>query len=160
MSLDWTKIPALNWTEIAALIALVISVINIYFNWKNSKKTSFINTVTSERVIWIKNVRVNIAKFVGFSYHWAATAGIDAKKKQEILEELDRLRFLIKLQLNPRDEHYAKISELIDEIPDLANPDKKDELKIAIDSLVAECQALLKDEWETVKKESIQGNLS
>ena len=51
----------------------------------------------------------------------------EQEKSQENLEKIDKLRHLIRLQLNPNDEHDKKIENLIHEIPKLAVPDRSTE---------------------------------
>lgn len=99
-----------HWEEIAAILAVVVSVFSIWNAYRIHKKTSFINIVTSERVKRIDKLRGNISSFCGLSYHWALTnKNIEPQKNQEIVEEFDKLRSLIKLQLNPKEEEYESI---------------------------------------------------
>jgi hypothetical protein len=59
--------------------------------------------------------------------------------------------------LNPEGLNDKKIIELIDKIPDLTGD--RQELNDAMAELINTSQLLLKEEWEKVKKESIEGNL-
>ena len=75
----------------------------------------FINTVTAERVKWIGNLRGNISAFSGL-IHYFAYSIVPRKedrtgKAEEIVRDLDNLRYLIKLQLNPTDD--KEIMELL-----------------------------------------------
>lgn len=149
----------IDWYAVGILATFAIGVWNVINTWRVSKKTAFINTVTSERVKWIDKVRQNISSFCGLSHHWALTQDITQGKRQEILEQLDKLRWEIKLQLNPKEPIYSAIAEQIDKIPDLSSFEKQEELKKAITELIKISQALLKDEWEKVKEESVSGNL-
>ena len=54
----------------------------------------------------------------------------------------------------------GKIQSLIADIPGLTHESKRNELKIALDSLTVRTQLLLKAEWEKVKREAEHGNLS
>lgn len=153
-----------SWTDFIAVLALVVSAISILLNFRLNKKTLFINTVTAERVKWLDKLRKNISSFCGLSYHWALTENkLDPKKRQEILEELDKLRWEIRLQLNPfnpkEKEIYEKIIEHLEKIPDLANPQQIAKLKDSINSLISVSQKLLKNEWEKVKDEAEKGRL-
>jgi len=134
----------------------LLGVWNIINNYHIGKKTAYINTVTSERVKWIGKVRDNISTFCGLSHHWTLTQEISQEKRQEILEKLDKLRWEIKLQLNPYEKIYSKIAEQIDKIPDLSS---HDEVATSIAELIKVSQTLLKDEWEKVKEEAVMGNL-
>ena len=74
--------------------------------------------------------------------------------------QVDHLRHVIKLRLNPDGMADRKIAALIDKIPDLTHESKHEELKKAIRELISETQAMLKAEWEKVKEESEKGNIS
>ena len=77
----------------------------------------------------------------------------------DLLKEVDRLRHVIRLRLNPGGTHDVKIQALIAEIPMLTGPNNKMELKSALDDLTVTTQLLLKEEWEKVKQEAERGNL-
>jgi len=140
-------------------ITFLVSVASLFVGLRNSKKTLFINSVTASRVKWIDTVRNSIAEFCGLTLHLALTE-IDEKEKRQIIEKIDRLRFLIKLQLNRSDKFDKRIIDKINLIPDLTDPRKINELEKEIDELIIQTQDLLKLEWEGVKEETKKGNLS
>jgi hypothetical protein len=49
---------------------------------------------------------------------------------------------------------------LIDEIPHYTAPERQKELVNALERMTRATQALLKEEWEKVKQESVHGPLS
>lgn len=140
-------------------ITFLVSSIGLYVSLRNTKKTLFINSITSSRIKWIEVVRKNISDYCGLVYHFVLTK-LDDSEKHKILEEIDRLRFLIKLQLNRDDRFDRKIMEKINLIPDLTTADKFDQLKKEIDELIELTQDLLKLEWEGAKLESMKGVLT
>ena len=149
---------------VGIIVTAIISIVNIINNHKNSKKTSFINTVTSERVKWLDKLRANISDFCGLTHTWTRMDKTDIPECTEILGEIDKLRYLIRLQLNPKEERGIPnadmvIETLISEIPKLTDISKRKELDIAMDKLVVTSQELLKYEWEKVKLESKNGEL-
>jgi hypothetical protein len=75
------------------------------------------------------------------------------------LKEIDRLRHVIRLRLNPAGPLDQRIEYLIDEIPKLTNITFRDRLTQALDELTTTTQKLLKEEWEKVKDEAERGNL-
>jgi septation ring formation regulator EzrA len=83
----------------------------------------------------------------------------DRPEASELLKQLDKLRHLIRLQLNPGGTHDQAIEALIARIPDLTHETQTEELKSALNDLVQVSQKLLKEEWEKVKGESMRGNL-
>jgi hypothetical protein len=151
---------------IGILLTFLVSICNLIHTWRISKKTLFINCVTAERVNWIKNVRVNIATFCGLThhFHWSQ---IDNRQKENILKQIDRLRMLIRLQLNPYKEHHKKIIDLVtNKIPDLAGKtggtvpiDEKAPIDKALDELVSASQLVVEEEWDRIKKEVRKGDI-
>ena len=149
---DIITIGGISLTFFVGFAGLIIGV-------KNSKKTIFINSVTASRTKWIDTIRNSIAEFCGLTHHFSLTPLTDSEKTQ-VIEKIDRLRFLIKLQLNRNDEFDKKIIQKIDIIPDLTDSKKINELEKEINELIELTQDLLKLEWEGVKEETKKGNLT
>lgn len=141
------------------LLTFIIGIWNLISNYRASRRTSFINTVTNQRVKWIEQLRQDIAAFCGLTYTWSISQMEDKPQKYDMLKEIDRLRHVIRLRLNPTGKHDMKIEELINRIPELTHVSKQDELKQSLNELLTTTQALLKEEWEKVKAESKQGDL-
>lgn len=116
--------------------------------------------MTSERVRWIGKLRDNISTFAGLIHYWVAGGVEDTAESNNVLREIDKLRYLIKLQLNPSGDYDTKIIDKINEIPNLTHQPDKSLLWNSIDELINDTQGLLKDEWEKVKKEVQNGALS
>ncbi|BCR04529.1 hypothetical protein DESUT3_15980 [Desulfuromonas versatilis] len=141
-----------------------ISIWNVINHYRLNKRTSFINTVTSERVKWLDKLRQNISSFCGLTHTWAMTDVKGKPEEFELLSQLDKLRYLIRLQLNPQvidgePNSDKKIEQLIAKIPDLTHESQQNELKTALNELITTSQILLKHEWEKVKAESKRGDL-
>jgi len=146
------------------VITAIIGIWNAVNHYKTNKKTTFINTVTSERVKWLDKLRQNISSFCGLTYTWTRSLHEEPKEEARLLEEIDKLRFLIRLQLNPQDVNGEpnvdkKIEILIAKIPELTDISFRDELDSAMEDLIIQSQTLLKDEWDKVKLESKNGDL-
>jgi hypothetical protein len=140
-------------------LTFLIGVWNLISNYRASRKTHFINTVTSQRVKWIEQLRQDISTFSGLTHTWCFSELEGKPEEYEILKEIDKLRHVIRLRLNPKGEYDKKIEELITKIPELTHISKRDELKQTLDELTRTTQSLLKEEWEKVKVESIKGDL-
>jgi hypothetical protein len=145
--------------SLGIIITLVIGFWNIINTYRISRRTSFINTVTNERIQRIERLRQNISSFCGLTHTWCWMSPDEQQKQTEIFRNIDKLRYLIRLQLSPEGKQELKIQELIAKIPDLTNEFQQYELMNAINELVSSTQLLLKEEWEKVKKESKCGDL-
>lgn len=147
------------WYAVGIIASLILGIWNIINSFLINKKSVFINSVTSERIKWIGKLRENISRFCGLTWLWVLTPNKDfePKDKQEIIKEIDTLRMMIKLQLNPDGVYDKKIIELLDHIPDL---EVHSQVSSAINELIHTTQFLLKEEWEKVKEEAKRGDLS
>lgn len=141
-------------------LTFLLGLWNLINNYFQTRKTSFINTVTKQRVEWLERIRQDVSRFCGLTHTWVFSSLEGKPEEFEVLKELDQLRHVIKLRLNPDDTPDRKIRALIDKIPDLTHESKHEELKLALKELTDETQTMLKNEWEKVKLESEKGNLS
>ena len=145
--------------SLGIILSFVLGVWNIVNNYRLSRRTAFINTVTAERVKWIEKLRKNISVFCGLSYTWRASRLEGKPGEQDVLKEIDKLRHLIRLQVNPEGTHDKEIERLIALIPELTHESHTDEFKKELNKLVEVSQKLLKEEWDKVKEESKRGDL-
>lgn len=141
------------------LVTFLLGMWNLVQGHRASQRASFINTVTAQRVLWLERVRQDISRFVGLTHSWTRTDEDDAKRRAELLSEIDQLRYLIRLRLNPRDVPDQKIMELVKLIPNLTDESDREELFEALERLNDAAQDMLKAEWEKVKEESKKGDL-
>ncbi|ANV88945.1 hypothetical protein [Picosynechococcus sp. PCC 7117] len=148
-----------TWYSVWILLTFLLGVGNLIYNYYNNKKTTFINTVTNQRIKWIELLRKEIGLFLGYTHTWCMTPIDDTAKKVEILSELDQLKYLIQLRLNPDGKNDREIVNLIEKITKLTHDSKIDERQKIMEELIIVSQKLLKEEWEKVKHESINGNL-
>lgn len=149
---------------ITSLVALVIGLFNAYVNLRVNRKTSFINTVTNERIKWLDKLRENLSNFSAQVYELGQTStgpelGLGTPEYEEKLIKIRRIQIMLKLQLNPNDIHDQTVTDLIDEIFDLIERSDLDEIPDKMDSLVSATQSMLKAEWEKVKHESLKGRI-
>ncbi|MBT3045023.1 MAG: hypothetical protein KME67_19365 [Candidatus Thiodiazotropha sp. (ex Codakia orbicularis)] len=144
------------------VVTFLLGVWNLVYNYRNSKRNSFINTVTNERVLWIGTLRANVSKFCGLTHNWAKSQPHETDREQGMLMQIDELRYLIRLQLNPSPEASLdraiekKIKNVVDLCVSTPNQDKVTQ---ALDSLTETTQKLLKEEWDKVREESKRGDL-
>lgn len=141
------------------VLTFILGVWNLVNTYYISRKTSFINTVTAQRVKWIEQLRLDISKFCGLTHTWCFSDLTGKPQEFEVLKNIDELRHVIRLRLNPEGTQDKKIEDFIAKIPELTGVSKREELKISLNELVESTQILLKEEWEKVKRESEEGKL-
>ncbi len=135
------------------IATFAVAVGNLIYTIVSTRKTRFINAITTARIDWIQSLREKVSRFSGLAYHWAMTPlGSDAS--QRIIEESDVLRVLIRLHLNPYDDEDKKMMMLLEEIPKFTDPRQFEQLKAAIENLVGGVQLRLKQEWDRAKREA------
>ncbi len=149
-----------NITLLGVILSFIASSVGLWIGIHNSRKTIFINSVTASRLKHIQDLRTSIAEFCGLFYRYHLLVenqpGL-SKEKFEILNNIDKLKYQIKLYLNPRDVYWDnKIFELIDQIRNSLERYPEEE----IEELINITQYLLKLEWEGAKLEVRKGSLS
>ncbi|MGV3611702.1 MAG: hypothetical protein ACO1N0_12170 [Fluviicola sp.] len=142
-------------TLFGIIVSFIVGSLGLIIGVRNSKKTIFINSVTSMRAKWIDTVRESISEFCGLACQLKYS--FDNNDKMERIQEL---RFLIRLKLNPKDKFDKKLVEKLDEIVGLLSNGDFTSIELKINDLVVLSQDMLKLEWEGVKEESKRGNLS
>jgi len=128
-----------------------------------SRRTNYLNVVTAERSKWIEKLRGNLAKYSAVAHavfykakkeDWEK-GGETSAEYYALLRQLQDLRSLLKLQLNPKGKIDQNIIALIDRIYELSRTwTFGTELTEAERLLVLHAQRLLKAEWEKVKSEA------
>ena len=140
------------------LVTLGLGIMNALANFRLSRRTTFINTVTSQRIKWIEQLRQDVSTYAGLTFHWVSTDLTNDAKRQELLQEIDRLQHVIRLRLNPSGAEDKKIAHYLSEIP--KHTDRPDVVSSLLEDLTTATQRLLKEEWDKVKEESQHGPLS
>ena len=151
----------MTWQNFILLGTLLLSIYTLGYSIRNNRRTSYINSVTAERVKWINTLRENLSQFAGLVFHYAAVAGNDptGSKWHNLLKDTDRLRMLIKLQLNPKGEIDEKIEANLDRLYTSNAIPSPQIAQSVCDQTIKLGQQLLKQEWEKVKEESKYGDL-
>jgi hypothetical protein len=154
----------MEWKDIGVFAGLTITLVlglgNLIWIIVYGRRTTFINTVTSERVKWIGKLRENLSKYTGRTHSWLALRRSDSTRSEEFKSEIDVLRYEIKLQLNPGADPDKQIIQKINEIPDLASQSDINPALNAMNELIGLGQNLLSAEWKKVKREAQRGALA
>ena len=145
-------------TIISIFVSFLVGAAGLLIGLFNSRKTIFINSITSARIKYIQDIRNNIAEYCGLFYRYKILEELKPNEitpdKLEVIKLIDKLKYQIMLYLNPEDEMWDR--KIIDAIENLRlklnqNPE------IEIRQLITITQYLLKLEWEGAKLESTKG---
>jgi hypothetical protein len=148
---------------ISAAIAVSGVILSALVSALISRRTNYLNVVTAERSKWIEKLRGNLAKYPAVARAVFYKAKKEDWEKGEglsieyyiLLRELQEMRSLLKLQLNPKGKIDQNIIKLVDRIYTLAQSwTLGPQLAEAELLLVLHAQYLLKAEWEKVKSEA------
>ncbi len=139
-------------------VSLAIGIIGLVISYKNSKRTIFINSITSSRIKWIEVVRNYLSQFIS-NTTLIINGNLDNGERKKIEKDIQITGDNIKLQLNRQSELDLQVINLIEEI--------QSKLKIILtgvselnQELILKSQDLLKFEWERIKEEAKSGDLS
>ncbi|MBJ7278202.1 hypothetical protein [Marinobacter salarius] len=150
----------MTWQDAGIVFTLLLGIWNLYAHLRDSKRTSFINTVTSERVKWIQSTREAISNLCGRSHYWVMTQDeISQEDSNAVRKEIDQLRALVKLKLNPGEPPSMKVIDLVDQMEHYTHLSQEVEMKRILNDIVSTSQVLLKEEWDKVRLEAVEGDL-
>lgn len=142
----------------SVIIAFIVGLAGLIIGIINSKKTIYINSITTLRTKWLNEMKDYISEFCGLTYNYGIS-NLPRSSHTDLVERIDKLRFLIKLNLNPKDDFDKLILEKIDVIPTLTNKRDFTELTKELDELTILSQKMVKLEWEGIKAEAKSGIL-
>jgi len=147
-------------TLLGIIFSFLVGSAGLIISLRNSRKTTFINSITSSRLKYIQDIRNGISEYCGSFYRYKILYDADPKlsnEKLDILKSLDKLKYQIILYLNPEDKIWDdKIIELIETVRKDIDKDQDQTIR----KLIILTQYLLKLEWEGAKLESKKGFVS
>jgi hypothetical protein len=129
--------------SLSLIFTFLLGVWNIVNNYRMARRTAFINTVTAERIKWIEKLRDNISSFCGLTHTWRQSELEGKPDELDVVKRLGKLRYLIRLQLNPAGASDKEIESLIALIPDLTHESQTEQLKQKMNELIVVSQKLL-----------------
>jgi hypothetical protein len=140
---------------IGAIFGFIGVGITALFTSRNNNKNIFINTVTSERAKWRDELRNNTAEFCKLAYGQSHNQGTFDRLR------LEELRVLIRLRLNPNPKHALDkiILDATTEVTNALDGSAATDVRQQLQTIEANVQALLKQEWEKSKQEARKGKL-
>lgn len=139
------------------LVTLVLGLSNLISIRRSSQKSEYIRTITTERIKWIGELRKNMSAYVGKLHNWRMSMSADEPKVERLLEELDVLAFLIRLQLNPREQPDSDIEKHLSRVRMHTSDITLQRFDEDTNQLIKLTQSLLKKEWGKVKEEALFG---
>ncbi|MDO9491415.1 hypothetical protein [Acetobacterium sp.] len=143
---------------LVGLLSFILGISNKMNVERIAKEGNFILNVTVERNKWLERIRQDISTFCGHTkFFYYSCLEVDSENGMEVLKEIDKLNFLIRLRLNPNGEVDKKIIELLEKVLKYDKIDGINILDEHLKNLVSLSQELLKEEWEKVKKEAVIG---
>lgn len=140
-------------------VTLAVSSANLVYSLWTSKRTVFVNTVTTARLKWIDSLRDKISEFIAVTVRLLdPDLSSDKKNVGTLLLQRDTLLHQIVLHLNPHDPKDQRIRILVDHVRELTDRGVvSDELRDGLVKLRDATGDYLKKEWTRVKTESMEG---
>lgn len=168
----------LSWI-VTVGVTFFIGIISIIYNIHISKKTQFINTVTTERIRWMTTLKEYIAEYYSTAHPFIPPGDNETVTTKIItmLNECEKLKLKIILYLNPKDDKEL-INEIINNYDllkqwsnyhlglsyNIMNQQELDQLNSkfnkSLENILFKSQNMLKIEWERIKMESENGKLN
>lgn len=109
--MDWK----ISVQSIGIIATLVISVANFIYSFLNSKKTLFVNTITSQRVKWMGELREQVSEYISlvslYDDKYISQVG---SERGTYLDTVTKLAAKIKLHLNYKGEKDIEIMGLVE----------------------------------------------
>lgn len=104
-------------TAIGIILTFALGIFNLINHIKSSRKTQFINTITTSRIKWINELRGYISQFISYlplyRQQYVAKSG---KERGEYINRLIELREKIKLHLNHNGDKDKEIIDLVNKL--------------------------------------------
>jgi hypothetical protein len=146
-------------TLVGISITLSLGIVNLIYNFRKEKHGNYINSITSARISYLKELRLAISNFCGAAISNSQGSSEDNSRFHSARDkELKSLGTLIKLFLTPTDNYWDKeIQQLADNIMLTQN---SIEAIAYVGKLITISQYLVMLEWAGIKEEAANGELS
>jgi|GEM_PF-3424550 len=94
---------------IAIIVTFITAVISLIISIRSSRRTQFINTVTSSRINWIGELRELVSEYISLVYIYDKKPILKGSELMGYLDKILKLDARITLQLNYKDDEDKKI---------------------------------------------------
>lgn len=103
-------------TFIGILLTFLTSAFSLYYSWKSSKSSKYIDTITKNRIEWICNLRDLISEYISLTMITPLSALLCCDDLSIYYRKVRNLNMKIKLMLNFYEEMDKKIILIADEL--------------------------------------------
>lgn len=158
----WTTLFA-GIAALASAFAVVVSIISAYFAYQASKKASYVNVISSERIKWIDKLRDNVSDLYSLVSNFSLEYNLRYKNKPiselqkhyiPFAKELDKLVSLILLLLTPGNPEHEVVSKQLQVVNSHCTHLDVDSLVSDISKLNQLTRELIAETWREIKKEA------
>jgi hypothetical protein len=144
--------------DIVTIASVAVAFIGVIYSVINSKRTVYINAVTTSRIRYMDNLRDHVSRFCGLTLRLCKIE-MEPKKRQKLIEEVNRLRYVIKLHLNRTKEIDLRLIDALDKISQQNHTSQSVELEKELNMIILLTQDVLSLEWSGIKEEAVKGRL-
>jgi hypothetical protein len=152
---------AKDWvTLVGVAVTLGLGIYNFILGQRSARRVSIVGAVTAQRLKWGEEIQDLISSFCGATHYvrFSVVKGTDEERKK--IEEIDRLRHRIPLNLCERTQIELKIEQCMKTIASMSSGRlavSDEDFRAKLDELVRTTQDLLHDNWISVASEAHYG---
>ncbi|PJZ01118.1 hypothetical protein CPT06_05800 [Bacillus vallismortis] len=155
---------------IAGAVSVVTGIITIVIQMKNARRTSIVDTISSQRIEWVNKMRDNFVEINDLifihSFKWglylkSEKKPYDGENFAENIAAIRRLKNNIVLLVNPSEEYAKKLIKEINTVLSLLIKEDFDQDKVRDHNqeILKLQQVILKSEWSRSKQEIQKGKV-
>jgi hypothetical protein len=148
-------------TLVGIALTFLVACFNLVYSITNSRKTIYVNTVTTSRTKWIDSLRDKVSLFIAVTTRLRNPVKVetDWDNINALLLQRETLLHQVILHLNPTDTEDKEIADLVKQIHSLTPNSQSKEIGALIVKLRDATGAYIKKEWEKVKREAKSGEV-
>jgi hypothetical protein len=150
-----------DWVTLGGVaVTLGLGIYNFYMGQRNARRTSIVGAVTAQRLKWGAEIQDLISSFCGATHYLRFSVAKGSDEERKILEEIDRLRHRIPLNLCERTKFEVQIEQCVKDIASMSSGRlavSDEEFRAKLDELVRRTQRLLHDNWTSIASEAQYG---
>ena len=147
-------------TLVGLAVTLVLGIYNFYMGNRSARRTSIVGAVTAQRLKWGEEIQDLISSFCGAAHDLRFSVAKGSDEAHKKMEEIDRLRYRIPLNLCERTKLESIIEEYVKTIASMSSghlANSEEEFRVKLNELVYTTQDLLHQNWISVTSEADRG---